>query len=276
MQVEFEPVPAQGRCRIRNRALLEKPLASHEGPIPRNGASMLSAHGKLWVFGGLCEVEGSDDYGNTVTNKVPTNEMWGFDVEKGLWSWYGCIGVGPLPSPRWKHSAFVVDNGSRILVLGGALDPLETAWATTEPYLFDLESETWSKPLVHGDPPHKGPFSVTPFAAFDDTRFLLVGVGTVREGSWDGISLFWAATRSVPQQRAQHEAGQAASVADLVVCFGGGNGVEAFGATAKVSGAEIGGAETKVSHMAGRHGSHYRECSLPPLPVPGSSSSSSS
>lgn len=92
--VFFKAVRPQGRCRLRNRVGLEKPLSSTSGPSPRTGSSATASRNCVWVFGGLAQVEeeqdDDDDMGHCVRRLKPTNELWSFDVTLMLWSWHGC------------------------------------------------------------------------------------------------------------------------------------------------------------------------------------------
>ena len=90
MSVEFKKVVPLGRCRLRNRVALERPLCSRDGPSPRSGASMTPAGEALWVFGGLAQYEAEDDWGDPYQALKCVNEMWSFNLGTQLWSWHGC------------------------------------------------------------------------------------------------------------------------------------------------------------------------------------------
>lgn len=141
--------------------------------------------------------------------------------------------VGEIPSPRHRHSACAVNGGRGLIVLGGALDVACSHWTNNTPFLFDLNTETWSKVPFHGALPMPGPFSLTPFQPINgggsNMRILYVGSDTVVEASWDGMALFWADTRALPRPRGSDMCRCASAVEDLIVLYGGGNGIEAFG-----------------------------------------------
>ena len=113
------------------------------------------------------------------------------------------------------------------------MDVASNHWTNNTPYLFDLATETWSKVPYHGPLPMPGPLSLTPFQPVNgggsNMRILYVGSDTVVEGSWDGMALSWADTRALPRPRGSDACRCASAVEDLVVLYGGGNGIEAFG-----------------------------------------------
>ena len=214
----FNRVAALGRMRLRNRVAVERPVASRDGPTPRNGSSMVGARGCLWVFGGRVEKASNDSYGNPVTALVLTNECYSFNVKQQLWSWHGCFGVGSIPSPRWRHGCGLVNDGSKMVIVGGALDIAATEWAPLEPFIFDTANEVWTQPACQGPLPTRGPLSLTPLPSGQGaTRFLALGKGCVFEGAWDGETAWtWAETRAIPRPRADW-ARQAAVTKDLII-----------------------------------------------------------
>ena len=141
----FQRVPAVGRIRLRNRVGFERPICVKDGPTPRNGSSMVGTAGSLWVFGGLTESETRDDFGNPSVKMVVTNDMFSFDLKLQIWKWHGNTNVGDIPAPRWKHGCCLIEDASKMLVVGGALDAQCKSFAGMEPYVFDFTAECWTR-----------------------------------------------------------------------------------------------------------------------------------
>jgi hypothetical protein len=125
-RIEVQTVIPKLRCRLNNRAGIEKPHATKDGPLARNGSTMTAIGHLLWVFGGLFQQYGDDEdaNGDLILDRFPLNELWAYDTLTDVWSWYGNheTVVGEIPSPRWKHSAFAVEDAKKLIIIGGALD----------------------------------------------------------------------------------------------------------------------------------------------------------
>ena len=73
--------------------------------------------GGFLVFGGLHE---SPRTPSTPLQLVLLNDLWRFDTETGTWT--ELCPAGDVPSPRWCHSACMLDS-NRMAVFGGWLYP---------------------------------------------------------------------------------------------------------------------------------------------------------
>lgn len=77
-------------------------------------------------------------FGGCDSKNQPRNEMFCFDFEKREWKKINCKGT--IPSPRYGHSATVID-GSKIYIFGGT----NGHEYFKDLYIYCTETNTWTR-----------------------------------------------------------------------------------------------------------------------------------
>ncbi|KAL1525478.1 hypothetical protein AB1Y20_020334 [Prymnesium parvum] len=162
----------------------EVPKVSGQPPSPRGGCTSVLAGHRLFIFGGLVDVDGppSDElwsldmemlqwtnipirgvspgrlaysaaaavgnkcffYGG-YTGEEAVDKMYVFDVVNHMWEPVEENQAGPNPPARFGHS--LIAMGSKLIMYGGR--DLHRHYSTL--CIFDTETELWSHPATRGD-----------------------------------------------------------------------------------------------------------------------------
>ncbi len=110
-----------------------QPPTTGESPPARSRHTCALADKRLFVWGGI---------GGGV-------DMWVLEPESMVWS---CVdALGDVPSSRFGHTCTVIDPlaSPRLFVLGGH----NSKEALSDVHVYDIETSSWHRPQVDGEPP---------------------------------------------------------------------------------------------------------------------------
>ena len=123
-------------------------------PSARSGHSITCSNEKAFLFGG-CGVE---DSGVAVHN-----DMWMLHISDGF-RWEKVSAFGDVPSPRWRHTATMLPDSTRIFVFGG----LCKGKRFNDSYCYDVNMREWKMAEVAGTPPHPRSHHTASLVEFDE------------------------------------------------------------------------------------------------------------
>ena len=184
--------------------------ASASAPVGRYSHASCTIGDKLFVYGG-----------RGAGGKVLA-DLWELDVTH--WSWRAVISSTAPPPPRFAHSLTAV--GGQLLVFGG----WDGRVANDDVWFFNGKKGTWSRPKVTGTPPcaraghssaldaRAGRLLVFGGASYDEQRVPTYLRDTVE---LDLVAMHWARPRVTGDYPAARAGAATATLANVLVLFGG-------------------------------------------------------
>ena len=184
--------------------------ARARAPAARYGHAAAAVGATVYVFGGRGE------------RGAVFNDLWALDCEK--WEWRQLPSSTAPPSPRFAASLAAV--GGRLVAFGG----WDGAVPSAELWVYEPGAGAWSRPRVSGAPPRARHGHAAALDARAGRLLVWGGAGAAADGvpeylrdtvELDLVSMAWARPRVTGDYPAARAGGASASIANVLVLFGG-------------------------------------------------------